>query len=205
MTTLYSMPNACSMSQHIVLEWIGQAYDVVMVTENMEAYKKINPTGVVPALQIDDMPLMTQGAALHKFLANSHPEANIGSDGTPQGEYTLDKALAFVSSDLHMSFGAIFHTKRLTSDQSEAGLVAVREAGLVRVDNEMKALDEHLSTNSYMTGDSKSVADAYAFTVARWTGGLEKTFNDYPNIKRFHDMMMEDPAVAKVVAENNPA
>ena len=104
-----------------------------------------------------------------------------------------------------MAFGAIFHTERMTSDQSEDGLTAVKAAGLVRVDNEMKILDVHLSTNTYMTGDIKSVADAYAFTVARWTGGLEKTFNDYPNIKRFHDMMMEDPAVAKVVAENNPA
>ena len=84
MITLYSMPNACSMSQHIVLEWLGKPYTTVMVTQDMEAYKRINPTGVVPALQIDDGALMTQGSALHKYLANSYPAANLGSDGTPE-------------------------------------------------------------------------------------------------------------------------
>ena len=84
MITLYSMPNACSMSQHIVLEWVGKPYTTVMVAQDMEAYKKINPTGVVPALQIDGGALMTQGSALHKYLTNSYPEASLGSDGTPE-------------------------------------------------------------------------------------------------------------------------
>ncbi len=54
---LFTMPGTCALSVHIVLEWIGQPYDLEVMPRGPNTsvgYLAINPSGQVPALQLDD-------------------------------------------------------------------------------------------------------------------------------------------------------
>ena len=54
---LYSSPGACSLTDHIVLHWIGAPFEVQLVTReqrNTPEFRAINPAWAVPALQVGD-------------------------------------------------------------------------------------------------------------------------------------------------------
>ena len=67
---LYFSPGACSLSPHIVANEAGIPLELVKVDlkthklDNGEDYYKINPKGYVPALQLDDGNLLTEGPAI---------------------------------------------------------------------------------------------------------------------------------------------
>jgi len=111
----------------------------------------------------------------------------------------------FIESDLHPAFMPFFMPGGFTTQIDEESLLSAKEASYLRVDRQMNYLDEHLATHKYMLGDKKSVVDASVFVVSRWANMLPKTVAEYPNIARFHELMMEDPSVAKIVSLHNPA
>jgi len=206
MITLYYAPKTCAMAQHIGLEWAGVDYTAEAVVMGSEDFKKIVPTGAVPAMVDTEKgsEVMTQGLALHRYIAQKYPEAKLGGDGTPEGEFEFNSVLAFINSDLHKSFGPLFHPQGYTTSEDEKDVAAVRTAGIKKVHAQMELLEQMLEGKTYLVDNRRTLADAYAFTIARWTGSLEKTFNDYPNIKKHNEMMLQDPVVAKVLKLHNP-
>ncbi|MBT9523133.1 MAG: glutathione S-transferase N-terminal domain-containing protein, partial [Dechloromonas sp.] len=72
---LYYATGACSLSPHIVLSELGLPYELVKVdlathlTADGRDYYGINPKGYVPALQLDDGQLLTEGPAIIQYLA----------------------------------------------------------------------------------------------------------------------------------------
>jgi len=204
MIKLYYSPNSCSMSEHIVLEWLGIPYEAIQVQVGWDEYKKIAPKWAVPAMRDGGGELMTQNDALLKYLVKKYPEADLGSDGTIEWDYKLDNALAMIGSDLHSSFGSIFVPQIYTTQTDEISITAAKEASYARIERQMNYLNEHFSNNTYMLGAKRSVADAYAFTLLRWSFMIPKTVMEYPNLKRFFDLMMEDESVQKIVKIHNP-
>ncbi len=54
---LYYLPGACSLADHIVLEWIGLPYEALQLERaelRSEAHLKRHPVGQVPVLVEDD-------------------------------------------------------------------------------------------------------------------------------------------------------
>src|SRR3546814_3497844 len=97
---LYYSPGACSLADHIVLEWIGKPYEAIRVSRDdrkSPEFLRLNPAGAVPVLQDGDW-VLTQNMAVLNFLADSFPEARLGGDGTPRGRAEVNRWLAFVNS-----------------------------------------------------------------------------------------------------------
>src|SRR5688572_20194308 len=69
---LYYSPGACSLSDHIVLEWIGAPYEAVRVSREQRQtpeFRKLNPAGAVPVFEQDGW-VLTQNAAILNYLAD---------------------------------------------------------------------------------------------------------------------------------------
>ena len=54
-----------------------------------------------------------------------------------------------------------------------------------------------------MYRDRRSVADAYAYVMARWSVKTPKPYSAYPHLAAFMTRMGEDEAVKRVLAASN--
>ncbi|MGH8174151.1 MAG: glutathione S-transferase N-terminal domain-containing protein, partial [Rhodanobacteraceae bacterium] len=84
---LYYYPGACSLADHIVLEWIGTDYELIEMSRasvKSPEYLAINPAGSVPLLRHGDF-LLTENVAILSYLADLFPKARLIGDGSARG------------------------------------------------------------------------------------------------------------------------
>ena len=99
----YFAPGACSLAPHIALREADLAFDLEQVdlrakqTKSGADYRAINPKGSVPALAIDDGPVLTEAAVILQWIADRKPAAKLapaaGDDGalSPAGMAQLGR------------------------------------------------------------------------------------------------------------------
>ena len=80
---LYYAPGVCSLSPHIVLEESGLPHSLVKTdiraktTDGGGDFKKTNPLGYVPALELDDGTILTEGPAIVQYIADKAPQKGL--------------------------------------------------------------------------------------------------------------------------------
>lgn len=190
---LFYTPGVCSLASHIVSHEVGLPLELVKVdlktklTENGDDYRLISPKGYVPALQLDDGELLTEGAVIVQFLA----DAAANTEVLPQGRarYRVQELLNFLASELHKSFSPLFQPD--ATDE-------VKAFARKRVLSRLQMLEELLGDKTFLLGDGFSVADAYAFTVLNWTKVVGIDLAD--GLKAYRKRVLERPAVQKALA-----
>jgi glutathione S-transferase len=179
---LYYAPAACSLAVHIALREAGVAFDATRVdlaTHTLEGgadYRAISPRGYVPLLELDDGSRHTEAAALLQYVADLDPtQALIGA---PMSRCRLEVVewLTFVSTELHKTFSPWLWHKE-TADTTRAAVKATLATRFAE-------LDRHLATREWLSGPF-SVADAYAFTIVRWSGLLGISLKAYPHLQAY--------------------
>jgi len=189
---LYYAPGVCSLSPHIVLEEAGLKHTLVKTDIRAKKfdgdgdYTTINPLGYVPALELDDGTILTEGPAIVQYLADQAPDKKLApANGTP-ARYRLQSWLNFISSEIHKGFSPIFNAQ-----MPDAAKQIARE----RLAGRFAYLESHLAKNAYLMGEAFSVADAYCFTVMRWTVPTKIDLKPYPNIQAYMKRIESRPAV----------
>jgi glutathione S-transferase len=198
---LYFAPGTCALAPHIALNWVGADYEAVQVELNSDAYKKINPTGAVPALDSGSGPIKTQAGAILNYIAGTHPDAGLGADADVESKFRLEEQMAFLTGDFHPAFWPFFGPQRYTTSSDKADLEKAKNASHALVDRVMTKLDRQLSGNDgHVALGRRTIADPYAFAMSRWADYLPKKINAYPNIQAFHERMKKDPGVLAALA-----
>jgi len=201
MLTLYYHTGACSLAPHIALEWIGEPYETQAVEFGDKEYLKINPAGAVPALDTGEGWILTQAAAVLRYLADRFPQARLAPDGSPREEAEVDRWSSFITGDLHPAFFPLFLPDRYTRAREKEAFDNVREAAKALVRKKFDIIEAHLAGRRYMVGDKLSYLDAYVFPMERWAASmLEDGLSKYPNIQKHHDMMAADEGVKRALA-----
>src|SRR3546814_281779 len=180
---LYYMPGACSLASHITLREAGAAFDLEKVdakqkkTERGADFAAINPKGYVPALALDNGEVLTEGAAILQYIADQNPKAGLAPAAGTLARARLQEQLNFVASELHKAFSPLFNPALPESEKA-----AARE----RVGQKLGLVEQLLSDGrSYLVGDSFSVADAYLFVVANWSGHTGIDLERWPHIAAY--------------------
>ncbi len=163
---LYYAPGACSLSPHIVLLEAGLPFTLEKVdlktkkTEKGTDYTTINSKGGVPALQLDNGQVLTEGPAVVQYLADLKPETGLAPPAGSFERYRLMELLNYITSELHKSFGALFNPG-ISADW--------KAATLANLDKKFQWLTNYLGNKSYLMGDTFTVADSYLFTILSWS------------------------------------
>ena len=111
---LYYAAGACSLSPHIVALEAGIPVELVKVdtkakrTANGEDFWQINPKGYVPALQLDNGELLTEGTAIVQYLADLNPESGLAPANGSTARYRLQETLGYINSELHKTYTPLF-------------------------------------------------------------------------------------------------
>ena len=195
---LYYSPGACSLSPHIVLNEAGLTYDIERVdlankkTEKGADFFAINPKGYVPVLALDDGEILTEGPAIVQYLGDQKPASGLVPKAGTIERVRLQEWLNFITSELHKSYSPLF--RPTTPDEYKK---LAREYLAKRI----AILDKHLAGKSHILGDKFSVADAYAFTVLRWSQYTAVDLSPFPNIKAFMDRVAARPKVQETLKQ----
>lgn len=201
---LYYSPGACSLSDHIVLEWIGKPYEAVKVSRGERRkpeFLAINPAGAVPALEHDGW-VLTQNSAILNYLADLHPSAGLGGDGSARSRAEVNKWVAFSNSDVHPAFHPLFGSTAYLEDP--ALIEKSKDAARAKIRTLYERADAHLADKEWLAG-SRSVADPYLYVTYRWARANGVDLGGLDNLAAFASRMEADPAVQKVLQDEGLA
>jgi glutathione S-transferase len=194
---LYFVPGACPLASHIALIEAGLDYTLEGVdlgskrTAGGADFLAINPKGYVPALELKDGTVLTEGPAILQFVADLAPERQLAPAFGTIERYRLIEWLNFVSAELHKNFSPLFGQ---AADD-------VKEAARAKLRQRLEWIDGQLDGKDYLLGTQFSVADAYLFTVLNWAGRVRFDLAPYGRLPAYQQRVAGRPAVQRALRE----
>jgi glutathione S-transferase len=193
---LYYAPGACSLSPHIVSRELGVNVELKKVNtkdktiEGGGDFRKVNPKGYVPALELDNGQVLTEGPAIIQYLADQKPEAGLAPKNGTFERYRLQEWLNFLTTEIHKGFTPLFKP-----NTPEDYKTIAKENLAARFD----WLDKDIAGRDYLTGNTFSVADAYLFVLLNWTKFQSIDLARWPNLAAFHARVGARPKVQEAL------
>ncbi len=161
---LYYSPGACSLASHIALVESGDDFEAVKVdlkshtTENGDDFYAINPRGYVPAIEADDVGLLTENPAVLTYIANATTKLADEADHYKRLEW-----VSFIGSEIHGAFGPLFG-----GAEGDA-----KEKAKQKVAKKFELAETLREGREWLVGDAPSVADNYLFVTLLWAKKME--------------------------------
>jgi glutathione S-transferase len=195
---LYGRPNAGSLAPQIVLEEIGAPYELVWVGRSptdIEGFRRINPTGKVPALILPDGTPISESAAILIHLAGTHPEAALAPPAGTTEHARFLQWMVFLSSNVYETVLRCYYPERY-STSGAAGAGAIKNQALLDYDRHLALIHETLSP--YVLSERLSAADFYLHMLAGWyPGDAGALHSRLPKLARHAGLVRGRPATRK--------
>ena len=193
---LYYAPGACSLSPHIVARELGIPVELKKVNtkdktiEGGGDYWKVNARGYVPALELDNGQVLTEGPAIVQYLADQKPDSGLAPRNGTIERYRLQEWLNFLTSEVHKQFSPLF--KPNTPED-------YKPIAKQNVATRFDWLDKQLEGKEYLTGSQFTVADAYLFVLTNWTKPTQIDLAKWPNLAAFQKRVAARPKVKEAM------
>jgi glutathione S-transferase len=213
MHRLYYSPGSCSLAAHIVLEEVGQPYEVELVSASgrlegeMTAtpeWRAVNPKARVPVLSGvrgrigGSADMLTEVTAILFYLARCNPGAGL-LPTEPEGEARCLEWMSYLSASVHATaYGQIWRPLRFVSDESDFGPVIAKGKDNVR---EQYSYIEALLADGrdWAVPGGYTIVDPYLLVFYRWGARIELDMRScYPAWTKLAERIVERPAVQRV-------
>jgi glutathione S-transferase len=201
MYQLHYFPSNANAAPHMVLEELGQKYELVLVdradnAQKSKEYLKINPNGRIPTL-VDNGLVLFEAAAIVLYLVDQHPEAGLAPKlGTPE-RAKFYQWLTFLTNSLQEELMIWQYPDRLAGTDAAATEVVKRGAE-ARASSYLDVIERHLKANGPLfLGEKLSAADFYLVMLARWARPMANPPRSRPNIAKLLDKVTALPAVRR--------
>lgn len=138
MLVLHYAPDNASLIVRLALEEAGLAYRTVLVDrrtrgQDAPAYRAVNPTGLIPAVEATDGPVWETGAIL-LWLADRNPAAGLAPAPSDPGRGAFLSWLFFLSNTLHADLRQLFYADRFAGHEGREGH---RRLAIARLDTHL--------------------------------------------------------------------
>ena len=189
---LYYAPGACSLAPHIVAHETGITLELEKVDTKTKAmasggdFRDITPKGYVPALQLDDGSILTEGPVVSQYLADLHPEAGLVPPAGTLPRYRVMEWLGYINSEIHKNYSPLFNPA--TSEET-------RKEKIDYLRKRYDLVEQRLATETFLANGQYSVADVYLFVVTNWARLVKLDLSGFPNLLAFQKRIATRPAV----------
>jgi len=189
---LYMAPGTCARVPCIMLEESGAVFETRVLRfmrgeHKSPDYRRINPRGKVPALQIDGANL-AENVAIITYLVQRYPDAALmphASNALAMAQQLAD--LSYCASTLHPVVTRI----RLPGFfAGEDAARSVWEKGCAAMDEHFQLINTRLADTPWWYGEQWSAMDAYL---------------NYPHYQAHSKRMEDRPAVQRALAREKAA
>ena len=188
---LFYVPGVCSLSPHIALYESGLPFTAdrvdraTKISKGGVDYKALNPKGYVPALQLDDGQLLTEGTAIVQYIADQVPAKKLAPANGTLERYRLQEWLNYIATEIHKGTSPLFNPK-FPED--------LRKAAKDRLVDRYAYVNKQLAGKTFLMGDTFTVADCYLYTIWTWLPRVNVELTDMPNLTSYMQRLGERPA-----------
>lgn len=194
---LYFSPGACSLASHIAAHEAGIAVTLERVdtktkqTASGRDFSQINPKGYVPALELDNGEVLTEGTAILQYLADLKPGSGIAPAAGSLERVRVQEWLGYINSELHKSYSPLFN---------DATPESVREDRKAYLQKRYAYVEQRLGQHDFLFGDRFTIADAYLFVVTNWARLVGLDLGGFPAVLAFQKRIAARPGVKAAMA-----
>jgi glutathione S-transferase len=204
MYTLYGTLMTGTCAVQAALEEAGALYRQVEITtrtgqHRTEDYRRINPRQQVPALQLPDGSIITEGPAILMHIADAFPAAGLAPGPGTAARGQCDRWLLYFAVNVYEGELRKLFADRYTSDP--AGAAGVQKAAEAYVERHYRIFEDEVTARPYFFGERLSILDIYVWMLAQWMDRGWLTAN-CPRIAALGDAVKARPKIAPVHAAN---
>lgn len=206
MIQLHYSPSTAAMVPHILLEELGVPFEKVLVdtstgAHRTEAYRRLNPNGLVPSLTDGDL-VLYETAAICLHLCDTHPQAALMPPPGSVDRAQAYKWLMWLTNTLQATLIVYFYPERSVAPGNAAAAAEVKAQAEIRIGGMLDQLDAELARHGvpWFAGAPYSVLDPYVFTLCRWTRNFASpAARTRPQLGPYLQRMLDRPAVQRVL------
>jgi glutathione S-transferase len=186
--TLYYSPGTASMCVHQALIELNARYQLVLVDlkaggQRDPAYLRLNPSGHVPTLLIDETPF-TETAALMMTLSTRHPEAGLAPAENSSSRAAWYQWIVYFANSLQPAFRLWFYPTDITDDTNTLAVLAT--ATQRKIETIWSRIDAQLQAQGpYVLGAQFSAADLMLIMMMRWSRNMPKPATAWSALHRY--------------------
>lgn len=200
MYTLHYAPDNASLIIRLVLEEAGLPYRAALVDRSLRAqdsaaYRALNPTGLIPALETPAGPLF-ETAAILLWLSDTH---DLGPKPGAATRGTFLKWLFFISNTVHADLRQLFYPDQYVPADATTGHHALLTA---RMKRHFALLDDAARQHPDLFAN-QAILTTYLAPLMRWAVlypfGQTPWFNmqSYPHLAAHVKMLETRPSVLR--------
>jgi glutathione S-transferase len=206
MIQLHYYPGNASLTPHMLLEEIGEPFELVHVDRTKAAHKspeylKLNPNGQIPVLVDGDF-VLYETAAICLHLADTHPRAHLAPAPGTAERALFYQWLVWCTNTLQSMLMHYFYSERMVDDGDAAAAQQVRRRAEARIGPMLDRLDEQLASHDgpWLLGAAFTAVDPYALMLCRWTRSFARPARSLPRLGPYLQRMLARPAVQRAFA-----
>ena len=203
MIQLHFNPGTASMAPHIVLRELGLDHQRVLVdrenaAHRSEAYRKLNPNGLIPVLVDGDL-VLYEAAAICLHLADRHPDGMLVPPLGSTARAHCYKWLMHLTNTVQAEMITYFYPERMAD--TDAAVAQVKAHAERRIATMFDLIDAELARRGpYLLGAHYSIVDPYLFMLARWSRNMQRPARTLPALGAYLDLLAKRPAIGGVFA-----
>ncbi len=163
-----------------------------------EAFRAKNPSGLVPALELDDGTVISECSAITEYLDGLAGEATL-TGRTPKERAVIHMMQRRAESELMDAVGAYFHhaTPGLGPDIETNPCEEWGHRQKDRAEKSMAYFDQVLETQDFLAGDAFTIADITAFAGLAFADFAKIDIPEtYHNLRAWRDRVSARPSIA---------
>lgn len=168
-----------------------------------EAFRKVNPDCVVPALELDDGNCISEVLAICQYIEEMHPEpALMGVTAEERARVSMWNAKVeqqglWAMADAFRNSAKGLAGRAVTGLEAYPQIPELAERGRARVLQFFGRLDAHLGNNEFLAGESFSMADITALVFVDFARWIKIHVPDNAsNLARWHVVVSKRPSAA---------
>jgi len=200
---LHYIPGSAAMAPHAALAEAGTEYALALVErdefgQSPPAYLALNPWGLVPTLEDDDL-VLTEAVAILLHIADRFPEAGLAPPTGTRARSEVYRWLAYLTNTVQTSYLRWLYPERYTTDPKGEAAIRACEAATLR--RHLDWLDGELGGRPWLAGAERTGADFFLFMLTRWGRLQEPPAWDRRNLRDHFRRLLECPGVQRMMDE----
>lgn len=208
MYTLYWAPGTGSLAAQAVLEEAGAPYrlrrvDLAAGEHRTDAYRRINPNGLVPALVDGEGRAYFESAGLVMLLCDRHPEAGLAPTPADPARALYYQWLLYMADTIYPACRRWYHCERYSTDPADAPRVRAK----ARIDllAQWRIIDAALADRPYLLGQRFGACDVYLLMLCTWFDPVGELLEACPKVARCARAVAARPPVARALETHEQA